>query len=115
GHANYVSENPHFCKSALSRYPAETFIQLVREHEIPFHEKKLGQLFCDGSAQAIVTMLETECERAGVDVRMETRIEEVSRVGEGFVVQTSAGAVSSRSLVVATGGLSIPKLGATGV
>jgi predicted Rossmann fold flavoprotein len=74
GHANYVSENPHFCKSALSRYPSENFIQLVREHGIPFHEKKLGQLFCDVSAQSIVTLLETECERAGVEIRMETQI-----------------------------------------
>jgi predicted Rossmann fold flavoprotein len=114
GPVNYVSENPHFCKSALSRYPAESFIQLVREHGIPYHEKKLGQLFCDESAQAIVTLLETECERAGVEIQLGCKIGRLSREAEKFVVETSAGAFAGTSLVVAIGGLSIPKLGATG-
>jgi predicted Rossmann fold flavoprotein len=115
GPANYVSNNPHFCKSALSRYPSENFIQMVREHGIPFHEKKLGQLFCDESAQAIVDLLKTECDRAGARFLLECRIIRVERVeGGGFRLETSQGDFECDSLVVATGGLSIPKIGATG-
>jgi len=123
--AQYVSKNPHFCKSALSRYPSETFVEMVREHEIPFHEKKLGQLFCDGSAQAIVTLLKTECDRVGAEFKLDCKIDRIHRLtGEGlaaaevghprFRLETSEGLFTSESLVVATGGLSIPKIGATG-
>ncbi len=115
----YVSRNPHFCKSALSRYPSQRFIELVEQYSIPYHEKKLGQLFCDGSAQAIVDLLKAECSDAGVEVSLGTRIEAVKRTEQGsgqrFELQTSAGRVECESLVVATGGLSIPKLGATGL
>ncbi len=123
--AQYVSKNPHFCKSALSRYPSETFVEMVREHEIPFHEKKLGQLFCDGSAQAIVTLLKTECDRVGAAFKLDCKIERIHRLtGEPsaaaepgkprFRLETTLGIFTAESLVVATGGLSIPKIGATG-
>jgi predicted Rossmann fold flavoprotein len=117
GPANYVSKNPHFCKSALSRYPAESFIERVVAHGIAFHEKKLGQLFCDGSAQSIVELLTSECEQAGVRIELDTRIERIERLSEAgprFRVETSRGTYLAESLVVATGGLSIPKIGATG-
>ncbi len=122
----YVSNNPHFCKSALARYPSRTFVEMVQSHGIAFHEKKLGQLFCDTSAQEIVEMLKTECEQAGAQFWLETRIERIERLGssdpEGaavddsprFRVETSQGTLECHSLVVATGGLSIPKIGATG-
>ncbi|MCM2323952.1 MAG: NAD(P)/FAD-dependent oxidoreductase [Oligoflexia bacterium] len=110
--AQYVSRNPHFCKSALSRFPSERFIELVREHGIPFHEKKLGQLFCDRSAQDIVTMLESLCESAGVSFRLQCQIGQVS-AADRFRLETSSGELHCESLVVATGGLSLPKLGAT--
>jgi predicted Rossmann fold flavoprotein len=116
GPSNYVSENPHFCRSAFSRYPSESFIQMVRDHGIPFHEKKLGQLFCDGSAQAIVSLLKVECDQAGVEIKLNCRIGKVSKADEShpFHLETSIGGVTCDSLVIATGGLSIPKLGATG-
>jgi predicted Rossmann fold flavoprotein len=114
--AQYVSRNPHFCKSALSRFPAESFIELVRAHGIPFHEKKLGQLFCDRSARDIVQMLQAECDAAGVAFELGVKILGVTREdGAGYRVQTSAGERTAPALVVATGGLSIPKLGATGL
>jgi predicted Rossmann fold flavoprotein len=116
--AQYVSSNPHFCKSALSRYPSENFVQMVREHQIPYHEKKLGQLFCDRSAQDIVKLLKTECDQAGVRFELGCKIQSISRLtdnpNERFLISTSAGEFSSESLVIATGGLSIPKIGATG-
>ncbi len=114
---NYVSNNPHFCKSALARYGPEDFIELVKKHRIPFHEKKLGQLFCDRSARDIVTLLEVEAAEAGVAVRLGQKIVEVNCEETGefrFSVRTDAGRFQSKSLVLATGGLSIPKLGATG-
>lgn len=119
GPANYVSENPHFCKSALSRYPSQNFIEMVENHGIPYHEKKLGQLFCDGSAQNIVEMLKTECEWAEVQIQMGTKILKIIKLDESelpkkFLIQTSAGDLKVESLVIATGGLSIPKIGATG-
>lgn len=115
GPANYVSRNPHFCKSALSRYPSESFVEMVRNHQIPFHEKKLGQLFCDGSAQAIVDLLQAECSEAGAEFLLDTRVERVERLAQGgFGVDTSAGRIECQRLVIATGGLSIPKIGATG-
>ncbi len=111
---NFLSENPHFCKSALARYTPADFIALVEKHGIPYHEKKLGQLFCDRSAQEIVEMLEAECRAAGVQIFVKTRPLEVQRrSGKGFVVRTEAGELQADALVVATGGLSIPKIGAT--
>ena len=102
-----------FCRSALSRYTPDHFIALVRRHAIPFHEKTLGQLFCDGSARAIVAMLLAECGAARVDVRLSHTITGLSRA-DSFRIETDHGAFTADSLVLATGGLSIPKLGATG-
>ncbi len=115
--ANYKSMNPHFAKSALSRYPSSRFIDLVEKHGIAYHEKKLGQLFCDGPAQAIVDLLESECADAGVEIRLATRIEKIEKLDgpePRFRISSSRGSFECRSLVVATGGLSIPKIGATG-
>jgi hypothetical protein len=113
--SNYLSENPHFAKSALARYTPRDFIDLVEKHGIAYHEKTLGQLFCDGGAHVIVTMLETECRQAGVEVRLRTPVERVESSGDGFSVTTGSGVLQAKSVVVATGGLSIPKMGATGV
>jgi predicted Rossmann fold flavoprotein len=109
---NFLSANPHFAKSALARYTPSDFISLVERHRIKYHEKKLGQLFCDGGSRQIIEMLLDECERARVEILTECRVEEV-RQEAGFEVRTSRGALRSESLVVATGGLSIPQLGAT--
>jgi predicted Rossmann fold flavoprotein len=109
----FLSGNPHFCTSALRRYTQTDFIDLVRRHGIAFHEKTLGQLFCDGSARAIVAMLLAECAAGGVDLRVGQTVTEVSRA-EHFRVVTQAGSFTAPSLVLATGGLSIPKMGATG-
>ena len=109
---NFISRNPHFAKSALARYTPADFVALVERHRIKYHEKKLGQLFCDDSSQQIVRMLLDECDGAGVRVVTGCRVGAVSR-GERFRVETSRGEFESESLVVATGGLSIPKLGAT--
>ncbi len=128
GAENFVSENPHFARSALARYTPADFLAMVEQHGIAYHEKTLGQLFCDRSAQAIVTMLERECATARVKMLLGTRIAKISqaaqisgadaeqkrRRGERFLVETSRASFSSASVVVATGGLSIPKLGATG-
>ena len=111
---NYLSENPHFCKSALKQYTQYDFIDLVSAHGIPFHEKKLGQLFCDNSAQDIIDMLLAETRNAGVDLWYPVSVEQIDKSeGVGFSISTSKGIVSCSSLVVATGGLSIPKAGAT--
>ena len=112
GPENYVSQNPHFYKSALSRFTPADFIDLVKEYRIPYHEKKLGQLFCDRSAKDIVDMLVTECEKAGAQFILGCKCEKV-RKSERFELQTSLGDFSCDSLVIATGGLSIPKVGAT--
>ncbi|MDR3533337.1 MAG: NAD(P)/FAD-dependent oxidoreductase [Rhodopila sp.] len=109
----FLSDNPHFCRSALSRYRPADFVALVQKHGIAFHEKTLGQLFCDGSAREIVAMLLAECGAAGVDVRLGHRVTEVGR-SDAFRVETDQGAFAAGSLVLATGGLSIPKMGATG-
>ena len=109
----FLSDNPHFCRSALSRYKPADFVALVQKHGIAFHEKTLGQLFCDGSARQIVAMLLAECAAAGVDVRVRHRVLNVSRPG-AFRVETDQGAFSAERLVVATGGMSIPKMGSTG-
>jgi predicted Rossmann fold flavoprotein len=110
--ANFLSRNPHFAKSALARYTPADFVALVRRHHISYHEKKLGQLFCDGSARQIVSMLLAECDAAGVEVRTGCRVEAVEKDGL-FRVRTGRGEFEAESLVVATGGLSIPKLGAS--
>jgi predicted Rossmann fold flavoprotein len=109
----FFSANPHFARSALAQYSAEDFCALVARHGIASHEKTLGQLFCDGSARAIVTMLLAECEAAGVDLRLGHRVTGLSR-SDRFSVETDRGCFTASSLVLATGGLSIPKLGATG-
>lgn len=112
--ANYLSENPHFCKSALSRYSPRDFIALMDKYHIPYHEKKLGQLFCDRSAEDIIEMLVAECKSVGTEFYMNTVVEQMARGDAGFEVETSGGKFSCTSLVVATGGLSIPKIGASG-
>jgi predicted Rossmann fold flavoprotein len=109
----FQSGNPHFCTSALRRYTQSDFIDLVRRHGIAFHEKTLGQLFCDGSARAIVAMLLAECTRGGVDLRLGQKVTSVSRA-DWFRVETQSGGFTAPALVLATGGLSIPKMGATG-
>ncbi len=110
----FLSENPHFCRAALAQYTQHDFLALVGKHRIAWHEKTLGQLFCDGSARAIVAMLLEECGAMGVDIRLAHRVIDVSR-GEAFRVETDRGHFTARSLVLATGGLSIPKMGATGL
>jgi predicted Rossmann fold flavoprotein len=112
---NYLSENPHFAKSALARYTPLDFLDLVRRHDIAFHEKTLGQLFCDGSAQQIVAMLERECRDAGVEIRTSIAVESVQKTEAGFIIKTTAGTLRADAVIVATGGLSIPKMGATGI
>ncbi len=109
---NYISRNPHFCKSALSRFTPDDIMHLVRKHGIPFHEEEDGQVFCDVPASAVVRMLEAECRGAGADVLLHTDIRRVS-AENGFAVETGTRLLRSRSLVIATGGLSWPKLGAT--
>ncbi len=113
--ANYLSANPHFCKSALARYTPADFIELVEKHRIAYHEKELGQLFCDESSKLIVRMLLDECAQAGVRIETSCGVEKVRKVDGGFTVMTSRGEVHAQSLVVATGGLSIPSMGATGL
>jgi predicted Rossmann fold flavoprotein len=109
---NFISSNPHFAKSALARYTPKDFIALVEKHRIPYHEKTLGQLFCDRSAQDILGMLEQECSGAGVDLIMKAAVREVLH-SDGFVVRAGENEFRAPVLVVATGGLSIPKIGAT--
>lgn len=109
---NFLSANPHFAKSALSRYTPTDFIALVEKHRIPYHEKTLGQLFCDHSARDILSMLEAECNSASVNIFLNAKIQQVERTTE-FVVRTPAEEFRAAALVVATGGLSIPKIGAT--
>lgn len=111
--ANFLSANPHFCKSALSRYTQWDFIGLVAEHGIAYHEKTLGQLFCDNSASDIVDMLVSECTNAGATITTRCEILGVEKTASGFVVKTSLGDYACESLVIATGGLSMPKIGAT--
>ena len=110
----YISQNPSFAISALSRYTSADFIALVEHHGIAYHEKTLGQLFCNDSSTQILSMLLQECNNANVVIRTACNVSGVKRAGEGFNVTTSFGSVSTESLVVATGGLSIPKMGATG-
>ncbi|MDH0340977.1 NAD(P)/FAD-dependent oxidoreductase [Chromobacterium haemolyticum] len=109
----YLSANPHFCRSALAQYTPQDFIAMVERHGIGYHEKKLGQLFCDDGSERIIAMLDEECWLGGVDRRMETQILKVSREADGFALDTDGGSFRAASLVVATGGLSIPQIGAT--
>jgi predicted Rossmann fold flavoprotein len=109
---NFISQNPHFARSALSRYTPADFLALVEKHKIAWHEKTLGQLFCDGSAKQIVAMLMAECAAAGVDIRLNVKISDL-RKSDNFIVESSMGSFEARQLVLATGGLSIPKMGAT--
>ena len=109
----FLSANPHFHKSALDRYTQHDFIALVERHRIPYHEKTLGQLFCDGSARAVVAMLLNECAAGHVDVRLGHRVTDIARA-DGFRVETDRGGFTAAALVLATGALSIPKMGATG-
>ncbi|WP_395119388.1 NAD(P)/FAD-dependent oxidoreductase [Rhodanobacter sp. FW102-FHT14D06] len=112
--ANYLSANPHFAKSALARCTPWDFVALVEKHRIAYHEKELGQLFCDDSSKQIVRMLLDECAAAGVTVEANCAVQRVRRTPEGFSVHTARGEVHAESLVVASGGLSIPSMGASG-
>ena len=111
---NFLSDNKNFCKSALSRYTPYDFIELVRKHNIPYHEKKLGQLFCDNKSKDILEILLKECSQAGAKIRTHCSIEQIKPLEKGYKVETSLGITTCQSLVIATGGLSIPKMGATG-
>ena len=113
GWQNFISENPHFCRSALSRYTAQDFLALVKKHRIAYHEKHRGQLFCDDSSEQIIRMLKAECDAGGVEWRMPCKVTGVEKLDGGFVVGTDGGAIEAANVVVATGGLSIPKIGAT--
>ncbi|ATG35031.1 putative protein YhiN [Phaeobacter piscinae] len=116
---NYLSQNPHFCKSAMARYTQWDFIELVDRHGIAWHEKTLGQLFCDGSAKQIVAMLVEELKAAGADLWLQTSVTSVARSADGFRVEVAREGkpqvLAARNLVIATGGKSIPKMGATGL
>lgn len=111
--AAYLSQNPHFCKSALARYTQWDFIDMVGKHGIAWHEKALGQLFCDDSAEQIVTMLVAECEKGNVTTRLRSEILSVTRDDEGYTLQLNGDVVSANKLVIASGGLSMPGLGAS--
>lgn len=111
---NFISNNPHFCKSALSRYRPQDFIELVKKYHIPFHEKTLGQLFCDHKAHVIVDMLLSECEKVSADIRLNTTIDSIEKIHDHhFKLHTSRGDFHCESLVIASGGLSIPTMGAS--
>jgi predicted Rossmann fold flavoprotein len=111
--AAYLSQNPHFCKSALARYTQWDFIDLVGKHGIAWHEKTLGQLFCDDSAQQIVDMLVAECEKGNVTMRLRSEVLSVEREGDDFILELNGMTVGTKKLVIASGGLSMPGLGAT--
>jgi predicted Rossmann fold flavoprotein len=113
GPANYLSGNPHFCRSALARYTPQDFLDLMRRHEIDWHEKHRGQLFCNDSAEQVIDMLRAECGAGNVHWRTGCSVDEVRREGEDFLLMTASGPIRAGALVVATGGLSIPKIGAT--
>lgn len=110
---NYLSDNPHFCKSALSRYTQWDFIGLVNDYGIAYHEKTLGQLFCDNSAKDIINMLLSECSKFGARVQLRTAVQAVESIADGYAVHTSHGLLQAEKIVIACGGLSMPKLGAT--
>ena len=110
---NFLSQNPHFCRSALARYTPRHFIALVERYHIKYHEKALGQLFCDERAQQIIDLLKNECDLGRVQWRMPCEVRSIVREGEEFVVETSHGPHRAASLVIATGGLTVPKIGAS--
>ncbi len=111
---NFISKNSHYFKSALSRFTQWDFIALVEKHKIPYHEKSLGQLFCDNKASDIVQMLVTEAQSQAVEIRKHCSVTQVDQTATGFVLETSIGSIQCESLVIATGGLSIPTMGASG-
>ena len=113
GPDNFISQNPHFCKSALSRYSVNDFIDLVKSYGIGFHEKTKGQLFCDGRSQEIIDMLLSECEKAGNELWLGMGVKTVSKIGDVFKVKTDHHTITAHSVVIATGGPSIPKMGAS--
>ena len=112
-HKHFLSENPHFCRSALSRYTAQDFIDLMQSYDIPFHEKHKGQLFCDRSAEDLIQMLLKECDKGGVLRWQGCGVKTISQTENGYQLQTDQGHVQAGAVVIATGGLSIPKIGAT--
>ncbi|QAV23039.1 NAD(P)/FAD-dependent oxidoreductase [Proteus hauseri] len=109
----YLSENPHFCKSALARYTQWDFIELVQKYKIAYHEKTLGQLFCDDSAQQIVDLLLTECQKGKVSIRLRSEVTQIEKMADGFTIFVDGNEISTPSVVIASGGLSMPGLGAT--
>jgi len=113
GPANFLSQNPDFCKSALARYTPRDFVALVESYRIAYHEKKLGQLFCDDTARDLIAMLKAECDRGRVDWRMPCPVDGMTQEGGAWRVATPMGAVRAESVVIATGGLTVPKIGAT--
>lgn len=113
GPANFLSDNPHFCRSALAGYTPQDFLALLKRHRIAWHEKHRGQLFCDDSSESIIEMLRAECDAGGVQWRMGCQVAEVAHGEAGFELRTSQGAIRAAKLVVATGGMAIPQLGAT--
>jgi predicted Rossmann fold flavoprotein len=113
GPANFLSANPHFCRSALARYTPQDFLALLKRHRVAWHEKHKGQLFCDDSSESIIQVLKSECDAGGVTWRRPVGIDAISHDGARFTLATTSGAMSCAALVVATGGLSIPKIGAT--
>jgi len=112
-HKHFLSENPNFCRSSLSRYTAQDFIELVQSYDIPFHEKHKGQLFCDRSAEDLIQMLLKECDKGGVSRWQGCSVKAITTEGSGYKLQTDQGEVQASKVVIATGGLSIPKIGAT--
>lgn len=114
GPDNFISQNPHFCKSALSRYTPQDFIDLVKLYKIDWHEKTKGQLFCDGRSQQIIDMLLSECEKAGNEIRLSTEVLDISKFDAGYVVTTQHQSINCDKVVIACGGPSIPKMGASG-
>jgi predicted Rossmann fold flavoprotein len=113
GPQHFLSRNPHFCKSALSRYTPQDFLSLIKRYRIAYHEKHKGQLFCDNSAEDIISMLKAECDQAGVQWRMGCVVQGIGKNGEAFRIDSDNGVLQAANVVVATGGLSIPKIGAT--
>ncbi|MFJ2987845.1 NAD(P)/FAD-dependent oxidoreductase [Collimonas sp. NPDC087041] len=113
GPQNFLSQNPHFCKSALSRYTPQDFLSLMKRYRIGYHEKHKGQLFCDDSSEQIIDMLKAECGLGNVEWRMPCSVASIGKSGEAFRIDTDAGEILASNVVIATGGLSIPKIGAT--
>lgn len=111
----YLSQNPHFCKSALTRFTSWDFIHLLQQYQIPYHEKENGQLFCDHSAQDIVDMLLSECQKGNVKFKMQTELLDIERTASGFSLSTNQGKIVGDKVIIATGGLSLPKLGMTSI